>query len=169
MTKLSARFDALVRHSTNGGFAATQIGRCSPCKDERWPAIADALDQLHATRRHSVRIVDADCGAGSLLLHAVRYARALGFTSIEARGIDGAPSLIERARTAAAVIADPAIGVTFEVADVATALAGEEEFPADILIWHGREACNDQAVVGHAAAAAARLISDPDRTRRAAA
>lgn len=105
--------------------------------DPRWPAVMAALAALRDRKRCAVRIVDADCGAGCLLLQALRHARALGFTAIEGRGIDGAPALIGRARAAAARLRDPAIGVTFEAADMATALADEHDLPADIVLWHG--------------------------------
>lgn len=114
------------------------IRPASGCRDERWPAVAAALASLRAARRRSVRIVDADCGAGGLLLSAVRHARALGFTAIEARGIDAAPALVGRARAAAATLDDAAIGITFETAALVEALSDEADFPADIVVWHGR-------------------------------
>ncbi len=107
------------------------------CRDARWPEVAATLAALRATKRRSVRIVDADCGAGSLLLCAVRFARALGFTAIEARGIDDAPALVGRARAAAAEMHDPAIGITFERGEPIAALDEESDFPADIILWHG--------------------------------
>jgi SAM-dependent methyltransferase len=126
--------------------------------------VAAALAALRTRERRSVRIVDADCGAGTLLLCAVRLARRLGFTSIEARGIDHAPASIARARAAAAVMHDPAIGITFETADLVAALDDESEFPADILVWHGCAKGCDAAVenaVEHAVACAGRtLIAD---------
>ena len=53
------------------------------------------------------------------------HAKALGFTAIEGRGIDGSPAMIGRARVAAARLHEPAIGLTFEVADMIEALADE--------------------------------------------
>jgi hypothetical protein len=105
--------------------------------DARWPAIAAALTALRLRHRHAVRIVDADCACGALLIEAVRHARTLGFTAIEGRGIDGSPAMIGRARAAAARLADPAIGLTFELADMRAALTAEAEFPADLVLWHG--------------------------------
>lgn len=131
------------------------------CRDVRWPALAAALDALYAARRRSVRIVDTDCGAGALLLCAVRYARTLGFTAIEARGIDDAPTLVHRAQAAAAVLHDPAIGICFEARDLSQALDEESEFPADIVLWHrcpAGEAAPDRA----AACAGCIQIADPD-------
>jgi hypothetical protein len=144
------------------------VGRRACCKDERWPAIAAALAELREANRHSIRILDMDCGAGSLLLHAVRHARGLGFTAIEARGVDGVPALIGRARASASHLADPAIGVMFEPADLMTALAEEQAFPADILIWHGHAAGMDHtAAVRAVAAAGNRIIADPPASRGA--
>ena len=114
-----------------------QPGSRTAAHDERWPVIAAALADLRARKRCSVRIVDADCGAGCLLLHALRHARALGFTGIEGRGIDGSPALIGRARAAAGRLHDPAIGVMFEMKDVTAGLRDEHDFPADIILCHG--------------------------------
>ncbi len=114
------------------------------CRDSRWPQVAAALAALRADKRRSVRIVDADCGAGTLLLCAVRFARALGFTAIEARGVAAAPALIGRARAAAAALHDPAIGITFEQG-MPGAVQDEIDFPADIVLWHGGEPSEGQA------------------------
>lgn len=139
--------------------------------DERWPAVAETLTGLRAAGRHSVRIVDADCGTGSLLLHAVRHARALGFTAIEARGIDDVPSLVEQGRSAAAGLADPAIGICFDSEDLVPTLAEEAEFPADIILWCGDPYCRTR--VARAVAAAGCIVIGGSgcvraRTRRAA-
>ena len=113
-----------------------QPARRSPRSDARWPRIVATLNGLRLRHRHAVRIVDADCGCGTLLIEAARYARSIGFTAIEVRGIDGAPALIGRARAAALRHADPAIGYRFDCADMADALAEEAAFPADILLCH---------------------------------
>ena len=105
-------------------------------RDPRWPQIAARLALLRANRRSAIRIVDADCGAGALLLHTVRQARRLGFTAIEGRGIDDSPALIGRARAAAGQLADPAIGMTFDVADMVDALGDERDLPPDLVLWH---------------------------------
>lgn len=127
--------------------------------DERWPLLVAALEQLRLAKRHSVRIVDADCGAGALLIHAAQCARALGFTAIEGRGIDGVPALIGRAKSSAAGLHDRAIGLSFETADLSSALVQEQEFPADIVIWHGRAEAGDAAAMA-VAAAGRTVISD---------
>lgn len=152
------------------GFALDQprarprrVGARTPrirCRDSRWPAVTAALAALRAAKRSSVRIIDADCGAGKMLLCAVRYARLLGFTAIEGRGIDDAPALIARARVAAADVKDPAIGITFETGNAIGALHDENDFPADIVVWHKSRSCD--VAVAHAVSAAGRtLISDP--------
>lgn len=109
-------------------------GSWSATHDPRWSAVSNALTVLRDKGRHAVRIVDADCAAGSLLLHALHHARRLGFTAIEGRGVDGSPALIGRARAAAARTPDIAIGVVYEVADIRTVLEQEAEFPADIVL-----------------------------------
>ncbi|MDJ0278026.1 SAM-dependent methyltransferase [Sphingomonas sp. 2R-10] len=108
--------------------------RRAPRADPRWARIAATLDGLRLRHRRSVRIVDADCGCGTLLIEAARYARAIGFTAIEVRGIDGAPAMIGRARAAALRHADPAIGYRFDCVDMAAALGEETAFPADIVL-----------------------------------
>jgi hypothetical protein len=125
--------------------------------DARWPELAAALAALRADGRCSVRIVDADCGDGNLLIVAVRHAAALGFTAVEGRGIDGVPLLIAQARTAAARVHHPAIGLSFEVADVATALAEEAFLPAEILLWHGSHG-GDRPETEQAISAAGRKV-----------
>jgi len=129
--------------------------------DRRWPALAETLGHLREAGRHSIRIVDADCGAGCLLIHAARYARTLGFMAIEGRGIDGAPQLVGRARAAAARLGDAAIGLGFEAADLLTALEEEAEFPADIVLWHGEPGGLDETrVLAALHRAAGRVITD---------
>lgn len=117
--------------------ARSLVGSRVATDDPRWPGIMASLAALRERGRHAVRIVDANCGAGSLLLHALHHARAIGFTAIEGRGIDGSPALIGRARAAASRQQDAAIGVAFEMADMVAALRDEHDLPADIVIWHG--------------------------------
>lgn len=138
--------------------AAAPARPASTVGDDRWPAIVDALAALRDAGRYSVRIVDADCGAGGLLLRAVRHARALGFTAIEGRGIDGAPALIARAKALAATLRDPATGVTFETADLLTALADEADLPVDIILWHGMRGGAERPALRKAIAAAGRCV-----------
>ena len=128
--------------------------RRSAAHDPRWAAVTAHLAALKEQGRHAIRIVDADCGAGALLLGALLQARAFGFTAIEGRGIDGSPPMIGRARASAARLRDPAIGVTFEVGDVAAVLRDEADLPADLLLWHrypAPEAGDIRAALGRAA------------------
>lgn len=130
--------------------------------DPRWPQIIAELAALRARWRHAIRIVDADCACGTLLIAAARQARALGFTAIEARGIDGSPALIGRARGAAARLRDPAIGLFFDLADMRAALAAEAAFPADLVLWHGKRGePSDAALAAALARAGAKVIIDP--------
>ena len=116
-------------------------------QDSRAAGFKQALEDLREAGRHSVRIVDLDCGAGCLLIHAARHARALGFTAVEGRGIDGVPQLIGRARAAAARLHEPAIGLSFGVDDVGIALEQEAEFPADIVLWRRSRAFEEGAML----------------------
>ncbi len=80
--------------------------------------------------------------------------------------------MIGRARAAAIRLHEPAIGLTFELADMAQALAQEADFPADIVLCHDRHGEGDQPGIGGLLAAAGDLvIGDPVSavTRRQAA
>ena len=103
-------------------------------KDRRWPAMLRKLKGLRKRGRRSIRIVDANCGAGELLIYAARRAREMGFVAIEGRGIDADPRLIASALHAAARASDPAIGLVFELGDPDKALQEEAEYPADLLL-----------------------------------
>jgi 2-polyprenyl-3-methyl-5-hydroxy-6-metoxy-1,4-benzoquinol methylase len=135
--------------------------RRTPRSDGRWPRIVATLDGLRLRHRRSVRIVDADCGCGTLLIEAARYARSIGFTAIEVRGIDGVPALIGRARVAALRHADPAIGYRFDCTDMVQALVEETAFPADILLCRTRR---DAALL----MAAGEVVIDDSATGRGA-
>ncbi len=130
--------------------------------DPRWPQVEAALSALRTSGRRAVRIVDADCGAGTLLLQALAQARRLGFTSIEGHGIDRSSMLIGRARAAAARAADPAIGADFEVADMVAALQAEHDLPADIVICHAAARDRDPAAAARALGDAGRIVIDDD-------
>ena len=131
---------------------ATQGARSQAEQDRRWPAMLRKLKGLRKRGRHSIRIVDADCGAGELLIQAVRRARELGFVAIEGRGIDSDPRLIADARQAAARQTDPAIGLVFEEGDMNRAMREETEFRADLLLCPSfRENERELAKLAHAA------------------
>ncbi len=131
--------------------------------DPRWPHIVAALQALRDAHRHAVRIVDADCACGTLLIEVARHARTLGFTAIEGRGIDGAPALIGRARAAAQRLHDPAIGLTFDMIDLRTALAQEAEAPADLLLWPGARPADATGMAAVLSAAATLVIADMEQ------
>ncbi|WP_394648422.1 SAM-dependent methyltransferase [uncultured Sphingomonas sp.] len=152
--------------STSTVTPATILGSRAAHNDPRWTDICAALAALRERGRHSVRIVDADCACGTLLIEAVRHARALGYTAIEGRGIDGSPAMIGRARAAAVRLHEPAIGLTFEVTDMIEALAGEADFPADIVLWHGGRKCDYRPGVRESLFSAGDLlIADRDLPR----
>ncbi len=131
---------------------AVQGARTHAEKDRRWPAMLRKLKGLRKRGRHSIRIVDADCGAGELLIHAVRRARELGFVAIEGRGIDNDPRLVASARQAAARQTDPAIGLVFEEGDIDRAMRAEIEFPVDLLLCpSSKENDRELAKLAHAA------------------
>ncbi|OAN57618.1 hypothetical protein [Sphingomonas sp. TDK1] len=111
-----------------------EADRCA-IQDLRWPAVLERLETLREQGRRSVRIVDAACGSGSLLLAAVRRARALGFLAIEARGVERDAALLARARSAAATLSDPAIDLHFDLGTPEPAMREETMFPADILLY----------------------------------
>lgn len=154
-------------HGNDHGFAPLRTNASSfpvsrtALHDPRWQFVTATLAALRDQHRCAVRIVDADCGAGALLLEAVRHARALGFIAIEGRGIDGSPALIGRARAAAARLADPAIGVEFEMKDMMAALRDEHDVPADVVLWHGsREEDQRAGVIEALTGASTVLIGD---------
>lgn len=83
----------------------------------------EQLDALLATRRRSgattIRILDAGCGPGTWLRRVVLRARALGYTSITARGFDLAQGQVDRARQLSADVAQlPGVSLSFDVADL---------------------------------------------------
>jgi len=114
--------------------ASVQSAQDRAEKDRRWPAMLRKLKGLRKRGRRSIRIVDADCGAGELLIHAARRAREMGFVAIEGRGIDADPRLIASALRAAERQGDPAIGLVFEQGDADKVMREEAEYPADLLL-----------------------------------
>lgn len=125
---------------TNAGAISHQpIARARAEQDRRWPMVLRKLGALRKRGRRSIRIVDANCGAGELLMLAVRRARELGFVAIEGRGIDRDAESIARARRSSTLSRDPAIGLVFEVGDARQALREEAEFPADLVLYADQE------------------------------
>jgi hypothetical protein len=84
-----------------------------------WLRVRASLRDLRKAGADSVSILDAGCGAGIWLRSAVSCARALGFSTITARGFDFADTQIQRARALAQDLAQlPGVHLTFEVADL---------------------------------------------------
>ena len=135
-------------------------------RDRRWPAVKRRIKALRERGRRSIRIVDAGCGAGELLIAAARYARAFGFVAIEGRGIDQDPRRVAHARQAATGLDDPAIGLVFEQREVESVLREECEFPVDLLLCPAPEA-GKQALVDLARAAARAVLWEPRDTTEA--
>lgn len=160
MTNLAEHPVLTLRHSHGFGPRAEPETRAVQCQDRRWPAIVSALRRLRAANRHSVRIIDTNCDQGELLLCAARQASALGFTAIEAKGIEGGLASVRHAQRLAARLDDPAIGISFEACALADALAEEGEFPADIVIAH-HDALFDPTVADLLIAAGRMLIVEP--------
>ncbi|WP_232824365.1 SAM-dependent methyltransferase [Blastomonas sp. UPD001] len=138
------------------------------CNDPRWPAAVSALRGLRAANRRTVRIVDADCNDGKLLLCAVRQAIAMGFTAIEARGLDDSLARVARARALAACLIDPAVGISFEATDPVSALIEECDFPADIVIAH-QDALSDAQIAPLLEDAGRMVIVEPRQSAELAA
>ena len=89
-----------------------------------WTLLDKKLTDLHANGTRSIRILDAGCGPGTWLRRLVTRARALGFTTITARGFDVARAQIQRARLLAKDLCGiPGINLTFDVADFTPELA----------------------------------------------
>jgi SAM-dependent methyltransferase len=84
-----------------------------------WTALETKLADLRASGASSVRFLDAGCGPGTWLRRLVIRARALGFSSITARGFDIAQAQIQRARLAARNLSSlPGVNLTFDVGDL---------------------------------------------------
>ena len=84
-----------------------------------WAVLEKKLTDLRASGASSVRLLDAGCGPGTWLRRLVIRARALGFSTITARGFDIAQAQINRARLAARDLSDlPGVNLTFDVADL---------------------------------------------------
>jgi SAM-dependent methyltransferase len=99
-----------------------------------WSLLETKLTDLRAKGACSVRILDAGCGPGTWLRRLVTRAKALGFTSIAARGFDVAEAQIQAARLMAGDVAGlPGVDLTFDVADLADPLP-EADASVDITL-----------------------------------
>lgn len=104
-------------------------------RDPRWHSLVTRLKSLRRHKRRAVRIVDVNCGDGTLLIQAVRLARSLGFLAIEALGVDSDADHIDDARDRARMMKDTAVGLDFQVAEAFAQLQVEADFPADIILY----------------------------------
>lgn len=99
-----------------------------------WAVLETKLTELRASGVSSVRFLDAGCGPGTWLRRLVIRARALGFTSITARGFDIAQAQIQRARLAARNLSSlRGVDLTFDVADLTGGFA-EPDAAVDITL-----------------------------------
>jgi SAM-dependent methyltransferase len=99
-----------------------------------WAVLETKLADLRASGASSVRFLDAGCGPGTWLRRLVIRARALGFSSITARGFDIAQGQIQRARLTAQNLSSlPGVDLTFDVADLADRLP-EPDASVDITL-----------------------------------
>jgi SAM-dependent methyltransferase len=150
-------------HTPLAGAATWAAGgvSCTGTLDARWPAVRRLLGRLRGARRRSVRIVDLHCGTGTLLLRSAYTARALGFVSVEVRGVDDVRTAIDYASMAAHSLADHGIGACFDRTPPMTVLAEEAEFPADLILCDAVQAA-DPALAAAAALAGRALIAPID-------
>jgi SAM-dependent methyltransferase len=99
-----------------------------------WSLLEAKLTDLRTEGACSVSILDAGCGPGTWLRRLVSRAKALGFTSISARGFDVAEAQIQTARLMARDIAGlPGVDLTFDVADLTDSLP-EADASVDITL-----------------------------------
>jgi SAM-dependent methyltransferase len=97
-----------------------------------WALLETKLAELRASGASSVNFLDAGCGPGTWLRRLVTRARALGFTSITARGFDIAQAQIQRARLLARNLSNlPGVNFAFDVADL-TGRLPESDASVDI-------------------------------------
>jgi SAM-dependent methyltransferase len=99
-----------------------------------WALLETRLADLRASGAISVSLLDAGCGPGTWLRRLVTRARALGFTSITARGFDIAQAQIQRARLLARNLSGlPGVNFTFDIADL-TGRLPESDASVDITL-----------------------------------
>jgi len=101
---------------------------------EIWSRLEAELVRLRTAGRHAIRILDAGCGPGTWLLRLATRARDLGFTAIDGRGFDISGEMIALADAAKSAVDDPHIGLSFDVADIATALDDEDDGSYDLVL-----------------------------------
>jgi SAM-dependent methyltransferase len=99
-----------------------------------WSVIEAKLMDVRRTGASSVNILDIGCGPGTWLRRLVTRAKALGFTSITARGFDVAESQVQAARLMARDLAwTKGVDLTFDIGDTADPLP-EADASVDITL-----------------------------------
>lgn len=79
-----------------------------------WSILDGKLRALRSSGARSVRILDLGCGPGTWLCRVVMRASELGFTSIQARGIDIAETQVRRASARGRRLAIAGLELAFE-------------------------------------------------------
>jgi SAM-dependent methyltransferase len=99
-------------------------GRYAHGDRKTWDAIEIALRGMRAGGKETLKVLDLGCGPGTWLRRAVTRARQLGFTHIEALGLDIATVQLQRARIHARALAEQeGIAIRFERGDLRGRLA----------------------------------------------
>jgi hypothetical protein len=106
------------------------IGRFGPSMER----IASALGDLRRDGRHSIRILDLECGEGERLLCTAACARELGFVAIEGVGVDLSIGRIRHARREAKAHVHPSTTLDFQVEEAMAALAIEQDGAVDLVL-----------------------------------
>ena len=110
------------------------VGAYAFADREIWNRLEAELVRLRTAGRHAIRILDAGCGPGTWLLRLAARARDLGFTAIDGRGFDISREMIGLADARKSSLADPHIGISFDVADIANALDDEDDGSYDLVL-----------------------------------
>lgn len=87
-----------------------------------WSLLDEKLHALRSSGARSLRILDLGCGPGTWLCRVVTRASALGFTSIQARGMDIAEAQVRRARARSRRFTRDGIEFCFETGDICAKL-----------------------------------------------
>ena len=94
-------------------------GRHGYADGKTWELIDGKLRMLRARGENRLRLLDLGCGPGTWLRRVVVRARQLGFTEIEAHGIDIADSQLQRARVLSRTLAELAgVRISFQHGDL---------------------------------------------------
>jgi SAM-dependent methyltransferase len=92
-----------------------------------WLKLEAKLVQLATDGRRCLRILDAGCGPGTWLKRVILCAHELGFTRIDAVGVDISSEMVALA-TAAMPLDVPGLTVTIAIGDLTERLAVEDDY-----------------------------------------